>query len=191
MNKQKILLELQRAYVALMMDVIGRGLVSTSFVDEEVRREVSGFPVGFYIRMVVLPNGASFTAKVIAGGHLELVKDFAGKADLTVKFKHLSHAFLVFSFQEGTARAFANDRMVADGEVSHAIRLVRCLDKMEALILPKLVAQLAVKRYPTDLGLDEKLVKAVRIYSLIAKNFLNQDLPTLAPQVAKLINKSA
>ena len=111
MNKQKILLELQRAYVALMMDVIGRGLVSTSFVDEEVQREISGFPVGFYIRMVVLPNGASFTAKVIAGGHLELVKDFAGKADLTVKFKHLSHAFLVFSFQEEIGRASCRERV--------------------------------------------------------------------------------
>ena len=57
-NKQKILLELQRTYVALMMDVIGRGLVSTSYVDEEVQREVSSFPVGFYFQMIVLPTQA-------------------------------------------------------------------------------------------------------------------------------------
>ena len=31
--------------------------------------------------------------------------------------------FLVFSFQESTAQAFANDRMIADGDVSSAIRL--------------------------------------------------------------------
>lgn len=172
MNKQKILLELQRVYVATMMEVVGRGLVSTSYVDEEVRKEVSGFPVGFHFQMMVLPNGSRFTAKVIDGGHLELVSDFSGKPDLTIKFKHLSHAFLVLSFQEGTARAFANDRMVADGEVSHAIRLVRCLDKMEALILPKPIAELAVKRYPVDLGLNEKVAKAARIYGLVAKNFL-------------------
>lgn len=172
MNKQKILLELQRAYVALMMEVVGRGLVSTSYIDEEVQKEVSGFPVGFHFQMIVLPNGSRFTAKVIEGGRLELASDFQGKPDLTIKFKHLSHAFLVLSFQEGTARAFANDRMVADGEVSHAIRLVRCLDKMEILILPKLVAQMAVKRYPANLPLDEKLSKAARIYGLVAKNFL-------------------
>ena len=65
MNKQKILLELQRTYVALMMDVIGRGLVSTSYVDEEVQKEVSSFPVGFHFQMIVLPNGSSFTAKVL------------------------------------------------------------------------------------------------------------------------------
>lgn len=171
-NKQKILLELQRVYVALMLEVVGRGLVSTSYIDEEVQKEISGLPVGFHLQMVVLPDGARFTAKVIEGGHLELVSDFQGKPDLTIKFKHVSHAFLVLSFQEGTARAFANDRMVADGEVSHAIRLVRCLDKMEALILPKLVAQMAVKRYPANLTFDEKLNKAARIYGLVAKNFL-------------------
>lgn len=174
MNKQKILTELQRAYVATMMEVVGRALVSTSFVDEEVKKEVSGLPVGFHFQMIVLPNGSRFTAKVIAGGHLELVSDFKGKPDLSVKFKHLSHAFLVLSFQEGTARAFANDRMVADGEISHAIRMVRCLDKMEALILPKLAAQMAVKRYPKNLSLNEKINKAARIYALVAKNFLNR-----------------
>ena len=174
MNKQKILTELQRAYVAIMMEVVGRGLVSTSFVDEEVKKEIAGLPVGFHFQMIVLPNGSRFTANVIAGGHLELVSDFTGKPDLSVKFKHLSHAFLVLSFQEGTARAFANDRMVADGEVSHAIRMVRCLDRMEALILPKLVAQMAVKRYPENLNLNEKINKAARIYALVAKNFLNR-----------------
>lgn len=172
MNKQKILLELQRAYVATMMEVVGRGLVSASYVDEEIQREVSSFPEDFHFQMIVLPAGSSFTAKVLAGGRLELVPNYQGKPNLSIKFKHLSHAFLVLSFQEGTARAFANDRMVADGEVSHAIRLVRCLDKMEALILPKLVAKMAVKRYPEHLSLNEKVTKAARIYGLIAKNFL-------------------
>jgi hypothetical protein len=41
--------------------------------------------------------------------------------------------------------------MIADGDVSSAIRLVRCLNKMEALILPKLIASLAVKEYPAEL----------------------------------------
>ena len=64
---------------------------------------------------------------------------------------------MVFSFQESTAQAFANDRMIADGDVSAAIRLVRCLNKMESLILPKLVASLAVKEYPTELTLKRKI----------------------------------
>ena len=61
--------------------------------------------------------------------------------------------------------------MIADGNLSHSIRLVRCLNKMETLILPKLVAERAVKRYDT-LPLTEKVAKAARIYALVAKSFV-------------------
>ena len=78
----------------------------------------------------------------------------------------------MFSFQESTSQAFANDRMIADGDLSYAIRLVRCLNKMEALILPKLVAELAVKEYPRELSLKEKLSGAANIYLKVAQSYI-------------------
>ena len=163
---------LEQAYVKLMLDVIGRGLAMASQVDEEIKQDVSKFPVGFVISMAVFNNDASFIAKVNADHHLELVDHVDTKPDLTITFKHLHHAFLVFSFQESTAQAFANDRMVADGDLGHAIRLVRCLNKMEALILPKLVAQLAIKEYPQQLTIKEKLSGAANIYLKVAQSYL-------------------
>lgn len=163
---------LERQYVALMMGVVGRGLVSTSQTDAIVRTELAAFPAGYVIQMTVMPSGPAFSAEVQGDGSLRLCKDFAGKPDLCVRFKHMSLAFLVLSFQEGTARAFANDRMYVDGEVSHAIRLVRCLSRMETLILPKLVAERAVKRYPDALALADKLPAALRIYARVAANLV-------------------
>lgn len=161
----------ERAYVKLMMGVVGRGLVSASQVDEVIRRETSAFPTGFILQMKVMPSGPDFTAQVQADGTLKLLKDFTGKPDLCARFKHRAHAFLVLSFQEGTARAFANDRLYVDGDVSQAIRLVRCLTRMETLILPRLVAERAVKRYP-DLLLGDKLNLATRIYGRVVTNLL-------------------
>lgn len=166
-----LLPELERRYVGLMMGVVGRGLVSASQVDEVIHKETAAFPVGFILQMKVMPDGAFFTAQVQPDGTLKLLKDFTGKPDLCARFKHLSHAFLVLSFQEGTARAFANDRIYVDGDVSHAIRLVRCLSRMEVLILPKLIAERAVKRYP-DIAVAQKLSLATRIYGRVAANFL-------------------
>lgn len=163
--------ELERRYVALMMGVVGRGLVAASQVDDVIRQEVSAFPEGFVMQMKVMPKGADFTVQVQADGRLRLLQNHAGKPDLCARFKHLSHAFLVLSFQEGTARAFANDRLYVDGDVSQAIRLVRCLTRMEVLILPRLVAERAVKRYPA-IGLAQKLSLATRIYGRVASNFL-------------------
>jgi hypothetical protein len=170
----KLLPAAQRAYVALMMDVIGRGLTSASQVDPEIHNETKGFPAGFIVRMTVFPKGPNFTAQAQQDGSLKLFNGFDGKPDLTITFKHMSHAFLVFSFQEGTARAFANDRMVADGDVSYAIRMVRCLNKMEALILPKVVAKLAVKEYPEQLSFTQKLNLASRIYLKVAQTYIKR-----------------
>ena len=165
---------LQLTYVKLMMDVIGRGLVMASQVDDEVKQEVSNFPVGFVLSMIVFPNGPAFIAKVTEDHQLKLLKSVDIKPDLTITFKHLSHAFLVFSFQESTAQAFAHDRMIADGDVSNAIRLVRCLNKMESLILPKLLAELAVKQYPTELSLKQKLTGAANIYLKLAQSYFKR-----------------
>ncbi|RKG32784.1 hypothetical protein [Acinetobacter tianfuensis] len=165
---------LQLAYVKLMMDVIGRGLVMASQVDDEVKQEVSKFPAGFSLSMNVFPNGPAFVARVTADHKLELLNNYSKKPDLTITFKHLHHAFLVFSFQESTAQAFANDRMIANGDISYAIRLVRCLNKMESLILPKLVAELAVKEYPSNLSLKEKLTGAANIYLKVAQSYFTR-----------------
>ena len=144
-SAQSVKPALEQAYVKIMMDVIGRGLVMASQVDDEVRYEISKFPVNFILSMDVFPHGASFKARVNEQHLLELVTSKEIKPDLTITFKHVHHAFLVFSFQESTAQAFANDRMIADGDLSYAIRLVRCLNKIEALIFPKLVAQISFK----------------------------------------------
>ncbi len=164
----------EQNYVKLMMDVIGRGLVMASQVDDEIKQEVAKFPVGFTLSMTVFPHGPCFIARVNDSHQLELVKSVEDKPNLVIKFKHLHHAFLVFSFQESTARAFANDRMVADGDLSYAIRLVRCLNKMESLILPKVIAQLAVKEYPTELNLKEKLTGAANIYLKVAQSYFKR-----------------
>ncbi len=175
-SPQSVKPALQLGYVKLMMDVIGRGLVMASQVDAEIQQEVAKFPVNFTLSMTVFPHGPAFVARVNDDQQLELVPTMEGKPDLTITFKHLQHAFLVFSFQESTAQAFANDRMIADGDVAHAIRLVRCLNKMEALILPKMLASLAVKQYPEQLTFKEKLTEAASIYLKVAQSYLKRSI---------------
>lgn len=162
---------LQRAYVAVMMQVVARGLVVTSRTDALARSELAAYPRGFQVQMRVLPDGPGFVIESDGDGGLDLSRRPKAKPDLSIGFKHVAHAFLVFSFQEGTALAFAHERMVADGDVALATRLVRCLNRMEALILPKFVARRVVKRYPA-LPLREKLPIALRIYARLALHFL-------------------
>ena len=96
------------------------------------------------------------------GGHLP------EELGLAIRFKHIDYAFRVFAFIESTPTAFARARMVVDGDVAAGIRLVRCMYRLEALLMPRFIAARGVKRYPAHLGLGEKLGLNVKIYGRIA-----------------------
>jgi hypothetical protein len=85
------------------------------------------------------------------------------KIDLTMKIKHLEAAILMFTFQESTAAATTRNRLIVDGEVPPACAVVRVLDIVEVYLLPKFIARLAVKRYPTWTW-TRKLIGRTRIY---------------------------
>lgn len=163
----------RRAYVELMFQVMGRALQAISEVDESTRSETRELPDGFLFEMRVMPHGPALIVEHTGTGRLLYHGDEPPRpVDLSIQFKHIAHAFLVLSFQEKTAVAFANDRMLVDGDISYAVRMTRVLNRLESFILPKLVAQRAVKEYPANIKLPEKLVHAARIYLKVATNFV-------------------
>lgn len=169
----------QIKYVQMMFYIIAHGLASASRHDKLIRRELQGYPEGLTIKMQVLPQHASFVVQVSQENGkpvLDVVtQDKADvKSNVTVYFKHLQVAMLVLSFQESTPQAFANDRMIVDGDIGFATRFVRILNQLQALILPKLIAQRAIKRYP-QLGLSAKLSSASRVYLALAKSLIHKN----------------
>ena len=170
---QPMIFQARRGYVELMFQIMGRALQAISEVDELTRHETRTLPVGFLFEMQVMPNGPKLIVEHTGDGRLHYHGDYApGPVDLSIQFKHIAHAFLVLSFQEKTSVAFANDRMLVDGDVSLAVRMTRVLNRLETFILPKLVAQRAVKQYPADLHLPDKLLRAARIYLKVVTNFV-------------------
>jgi hypothetical protein len=83
--------------------------------------------------------------------------------DLQMKIKNLEAAILMFTFQESTAVANARVRMIVDGEVPPACAIVRVLDIVEVYLLAKIIAKLAVKRYPVW-SFGRKWIGRTRIY---------------------------
>ena len=153
----------QLLYVRVMMWLVGRLLQAASVVDPVIRAEVAALPADFTFAMRV-QSGAAGMSMRRDGQRLATRKSLPGESlSLVFEFKHLTHAFLVLGFVEGTAKAFANDRMTLSGDAALAMKIVRCLNRMEAVVLPKFVAVRAVKRYPR-IGLGTKLGLALKIY---------------------------
>jgi hypothetical protein len=154
---------LQRVYVGRMMWVVGRLLQAAAAVDPVIAGEIAGLGDGFSFAMRVRGSDLGFAMRKTGGTLRRVSIADAGDVQLSFDFKHVTHSFLVLGFVEGTARSFANDRMSVDGELAAAMKIVRCLNRMEAIVLPGFVARRAVKEYP-DIGLTEKLGTALRIY---------------------------
>lgn len=164
----------RRLYVELMFQVMGNALQAISEIDEDVQSEARALPEGFLFEMMVMPHGASLVIEHLGNGRFRYHGSEAPRpVNLSIQFKHIAHAFLVLSFQEKTSVAFANDRMLVDGDIGYAVRMTRILNRLEAFILPRLLARRAVKEYPRNLHLPEKLLNATRIYLKVASQFFD------------------
>ncbi len=163
----------QRVYVSAMMKLIARLFKAGSEVDDEIIREVANLPEGYLFRMEVLPGSPAMMLQKREGVLHVLPENSPLEPDLRIAFKHISHAFLVFSFQEGTAQAYANERLILDGDPGLAMKVVRCLNRVQSVVLPKMIAEKAVKTLP-DFTLMEKLNVSTKTYSKLLINLLKE-----------------
>ncbi|RMF17924.1 MAG: hypothetical protein D6758_05355 [Gammaproteobacteria bacterium] len=174
----------KRAYVTTMMEVVGRALAALTREDPVARETIERLPEGFRFAMTVMPDGPGLMLRKNAQGVFvyEGAPRPGQKAELTILIKHIEHAFRMLTFQESTAQAFANDRMLVDGEIGYAVRLVRALNRLESIILPKLIAERAVKEVD-DLPLTEKIQAATRVYGGVLKSLVDTGIKELSRQV--------
>lgn len=172
---QTLTSRVRRRYVGGMFQMMGRALQAMTEVDGDICRETRELPSGFLFEMRVMPCGPGMVMEHTGYGRLRFLGAKATRPiNLSIQFKHIVHAFRVVSFQEKTAVAFANERMLVDGDIGHAVRMTRVLNRLETFILPRFLAVRAVKHYPTELGLTEKSRGAARIYLRVATNLVGK-----------------
>ncbi len=140
----------KKAYLSIMLWFMGRAIAAASKSDSQVKKEFEGLPEPFRFCLKVEPADLMMTiAKDENGSVKSLGKTMdPDSIDVKLKIKHIEAAFLLFTFQESTAVSIARNRIVVDGDVPPSCAVVRILDKVEVLLLPKFIARLAVKRYP-------------------------------------------
>jgi len=119
-------------------------------VDKQVRRTFDDIPDGFTFALTVAPDGPAMVIGKDRNGKVKYLGSDTTKRfiDLRLTIKNMEAAMLLFTFQEPTVLAVARDRMIVDGDIPAACAVVRILDMVEVFLLPKILASLAVRRYP-------------------------------------------
>jgi hypothetical protein len=157
---------LKKAYVAIMLWVVGRAIQAAARADKDVKKEFEALPDDFTFALGVLPNGPWMVVGKEDGKvkYLGWNPDIK-KLDLKLGVKGVEAAMLMFTFQESTALATSRNRLITSGELPYAMAFIRILDIVETYLLPKLIVKLAVKRYPTNWSFGRKYGGRVCVYT--------------------------
>ncbi|SLM27881.1 conserved hypothetical protein [Desulfamplus magnetovallimortis] len=137
-------------YLKSMLWFTGRAVQAASRVDPEVKAEFEAMPEGYTFALGAWPSGPYMVIERQSDGTAKYMGSSTEniKIDLSLLFKSSEHLFLAFTFRESTPIATARDRLLVDGDIPHACAAVRILDIVQVYLLPKLIAKLAIKRYP-------------------------------------------
>jgi hypothetical protein len=133
--------------VKTVLFILGRSFHAASKLDPQIKKEVAAWEEGFTFMMKVFPHGPRMSVEKRKG--LLVYRGFRPEnADLVITFKSIESAFLVFTAQCGTCRAFAENRFIVVGDIPKAMSLVRCLNALQRYLFPLFINRLIVKRPP-------------------------------------------
>ena len=157
----------KRAYVAVMLWFVGRAIQAAARVDRAVKKEFDDVPDGFTFCLGVEPRGPFMIVGKNKTGRVKYLGwNREGKEiDLSMKIKNLEAAILLFTFQESDALSSCRNRIILDGDIPAACAMMRVIDIVEVYLLPRMIARLAIKRYP-NWSFKRKYLGRIRLYFL-------------------------
>ncbi len=140
---------LVRFYLAFMLWFVGRAIQAAALVDPNVRKEFNDLPDDFSFSLGAAFNGPQMAIGKDSNGKVKyLGKNSNIVPQVKITIKSMEALFLLFTFRESTPIANSRERMIVEGNLSHACACVRILDIVQVYLLPKPIAKLAIKRYP-------------------------------------------
>jgi hypothetical protein len=158
----------KRFYVSLLLFIFGRAFQAVSKVDPVAKQEFDNMPSNFMLDLCVAPNGPHMIVGKDKDGRIRYYgwNPKGKRITLSMRIKHLEAAILMFTFQESSCTATARDRLIVEGDLPVASGVLRIMDLLEVLLLPKFIARLGVKRYPNrmQMSLGRKLRSRILTY---------------------------
>ena len=130
----------------------------------EMQREIADWSEGRRVTIGVLPSGPHITIEK-RGDRIVYVGPDPGDASVSILFKNLDSAILVFTGQIGAPWAVAENRVCVHGSNAEAIQVTRAMAIVQTYLFPGPILKKTFKR-PPQLTVAQRLNKA-RIMGLL------------------------
>jgi hypothetical protein len=127
---------------------LGRAFPAVWRIDKRIKNEISLLPYDFSFMLKVLPSGPSVCIFKDSKGRIKYGGFKRKHASVVIQFKNTETAFSVLSFQLGALKCYAQNGMTAAGDLISTMAAIRCLNIVEAYMLPSLITKSILKRDP-------------------------------------------
>lgn len=154
----------KQALAATSLFALGATFEVASKYAKDLQEEIADWEEGFTFSLGVLPDGPYMTARKEDGG-IRFLGMGQKNADVSVLFKNLDCAVMVFTAQIGTHIAAAQKRFIVRGNLTQAMQLNRGMAITQTYLFPQILLDMTYKR-PPKLTIGQKITKA-RIMSML------------------------
>ena len=155
----------KREFCLVTLAVFGRAFELVSERVPAFEREISGWEEGRRVTIGILPQGPSMTIEK-RGSRIVYLGAGAQSPVISILFKNLDAAILIFTGQLSAAQAVAENRVIIHGENAKAMQVTRAMALVQTYLFPGLILRRTFKR-PPQLSAGELATKAA-IYALLA-----------------------
>ena len=123
------------------------GFEICSELTAEMRLEIADWDEGRRVCIGVLPEGPYITVEKRAG-LITYVGQGRREADITILFKNMDSALLVFTGQTGSADIAGEFRIRVEGSNARAMELTRAMTVVQTYLFPSMILRKTLKRVP-------------------------------------------
>lgn len=141
------------ALCKLIFNILIKGMSGVAKYDSEIKDEVASLPDGYKVKLGIFPHN-DYVKFVLKNNRVYKTKD--NDCDIEITFKNLKVARRVLLGKLSIAEAFSMHAIVLNGNINHALVLVRIMERTEDYLFPKW--------YTKAINRKKKNVSSMKIY---------------------------
>lgn len=142
----------------ISLRALGATFVLTSHFVPEMNDEISDWEDNRRISIGVLPSGPFITIQK-TGKRFRFLGNKLNEPQISILFKNLDSAMMIFTGQIGAAQAVAEHRICIHGNNYHAMQVTRAMAIVQTYLFPEFILKKTFKRIP-KLNARQLAVKA-------------------------------
>ncbi|MGC9196158.1 MAG: hypothetical protein ACP5IL_11995 [Syntrophobacteraceae bacterium] len=152
----------KRVYLAIALRTFGAAFEAVTSLCRECDSELAPWEEGRRFALGVEPSGPYITLEK-KGGKIRMIGTGLKDPVLSIVFKNLDSAMMVYTTYMGVVQATAENRAVIRGDNGKAMEVIRILDIVMIYLLPGFILKKNFRTAPT-LSVTQYLVK-LRVYA--------------------------